>query len=308
MSREQGSVLLMVLVFTSVLFTLALGILGRIQTYVQDSKSYQQKIQANALAQCGLVWAKLWLSRALEKKSLFLEHSQNKTLGSNTVFWSIQDEQAKFPLNFLIDKRGNIAAPYGQIFLRLLQEQGISLQRAQKILLAIKDWSDRDKLNSGDNGFEQSYYQNVLVPNRPLFFLGELRFIAGVGKELFQRLKKYVTLYSNGKINVNTASVLTLASLITPKERDYFKFAQRMKAYRENSLHLEQLTSPLWYNRVAGAKNFKLYHCITVRSHYFSILSRAKTGFTSYSIKLIVKIARNKENKIILQPVFREIF
>ncbi|MCJ7547138.1 MAG: type II secretion system minor pseudopilin GspK [Deltaproteobacteria bacterium] len=133
---------------------------------------------------------------------------------------TIEDEAAKIPMNKLItgDKDKKVDLVVRAQIERLFE----LLELDPELIDPIIDWLDPDN-NPQPFGAEDAYYQGLPSPypckNGPLDALEELLLVKGMTKEILygQEEKKglipYLTLYSDGKVNINTASVEVLASL-----------------------------------------------------------------------------------------------
>ena len=121
------------------------------------------------------------------------------------IFISIRiaDECGKFNVNTLTDPR------YYRVGKRLFSELG-----KPEIADAIKDWIDKDSVSS-PFGAEADYYESsgYRPSNRPMKSLGELLYVKGIDGKTFRELSPYLTVYGNGKINVNSAPKKVLLAL-----------------------------------------------------------------------------------------------
>jgi len=134
-------------------------------------------------------------------------------LGDGEVRVTIEDEERKIDLNRLMLPNGN--APDDRrlaVFQRLLD----TLEIDRSVADAVVDWLDNDE-NPRVGGAESSHYLGLPHPYRAkndLFdTVGELRLVRGVTKEVFEKLLPFVTVYSSGKVNINTAPKEVLMSL-----------------------------------------------------------------------------------------------
>ncbi len=89
---------------------------------------------------------------------------------------------------------------------------------AQDLAAAIVDWRDADSKPSAPlGGAEDRYYRNLPNPyeakDAEFEVFDELFLVKGINKEVFDQLKDYITIYSNGEININTASEQVLLAL-----------------------------------------------------------------------------------------------
>jgi general secretion pathway protein K len=134
---------------------------------------------------------------------------------------AIEDEAAKIPLNKLVT--GDKDNKKVDLVVRAQLERLFSvLELDPQLIDPIIDWLDPDN-NPEPFGAEDAYYQSLPAPyhckNGPLDALEEMLLIKGMTKEILygteekKGLIHFLTLYSDGKININTASVEVLQSL-----------------------------------------------------------------------------------------------
>lgn len=88
---------------------------------------------------------------------------------------------------------------------------GLGNIETQELAAAIVDWRDQDSMLSIPLGSaEDSYYTNLRLPYecKDLDFdcLEELLLVKGITRDIFERIRDYVTIYGNGLVNINTAS------------------------------------------------------------------------------------------------------
>ena len=91
-----------------------------------------------------------------------------------------------------------------------------SSQEAADIAASIIDWRDEDDEPS-DNGAESSYYRGLdsgyACKNAQFDLLEELLLVKGMEQDIYDKTKDYLTVYGDGKVNLNTADILVLQSL-----------------------------------------------------------------------------------------------
>ena len=126
---------------------------------------------------------------------------------------TVEDEERKLNLNRLILANGN--APDEQrlaVFRKLLSILDIE----QSVADAVVDWLDNDD-SARVGGAEISYYLSLPYPYRAKNDLfdtpEELRLVRGVTKEIFEKIKPFVTIHSSGMVNINTAPKEILMAL-----------------------------------------------------------------------------------------------
>ena len=82
---------------------------------------------------------------------------------------------------------------------------------AQDLAASIVDWRDADsELSTPVGSAEDSFYRNLAynpyeAKDAPLEALDELRLVKGVDANSMEKLKDYLTVFGDGKININTA-------------------------------------------------------------------------------------------------------
>jgi general secretion pathway protein K len=130
----------------------------------------------------------------------------------------IIDESGKVNVNRLIDPQGELIQGRVHQAERLFEILGLEEFRVPPLL----DWLDKDGIERLD-GAESHYYGNLPEPyecgNGPVATPGRLFLIKGFdeierfGEEGSKRLLDYLTVYSDGRVNINTAPREVLESL-----------------------------------------------------------------------------------------------
>jgi type II secretory pathway component PulK len=133
----------------------------------------------------------------------------NQKSGLPEVRFGFVDEESKINLN-KIDPR--VLERLFKIVLNYEDTQ------AQELAACITDWRDKDsELTLAFGSAEDSYYNGLSAPygakNSDIEVLDELLLIKGIDENVFEKIKDYVTIYGNGKVNINTTSGVVLLSL-----------------------------------------------------------------------------------------------
>jgi general secretion pathway protein K len=128
------------------------------------------------------------------------------------------DENAKFNPNGLVDAYGMVNAKKKNQLERLLSLLGHNPEWSDALL----DWLDPDD-QKRPLGAEGDYYRSQEKPypckNGPLDSLEEILLVKGMDPSIFwgteerPGIRQYLTVHSDGRININTASVPVLMSL-----------------------------------------------------------------------------------------------
>jgi general secretion pathway protein K len=194
------------------------------------------------------------------------------------------------------------------------------------LIPAIIDWVDPDDdvtylsfVTRENTGAENDYYQNLADPyqckNAPFDVLGELMLVKGMTIEIFEGrpgdeskdikpfsgIQSYLTVYGDGKININEASATVIQSL---SERIDYALAQNIVEQRKISRYasIEQLReipgmTPEVYTAIRGS--------VTVRSrgNYYTLTVTGVSGQFERRVKVLLK---RDEYTAQMTPVLRQ--
>jgi general secretion pathway protein K len=135
-------------------------------------------------------------------------------------------------------------------------------------------------------GAEDSYYLSLKQPyktkNLRLDSVGELAMIKGFTPEIMAKLRPHVTVWSSGKINVNTASDMTLMALDDAITQE-----------TANAIIRERMARPFTaredIKKVTGMNDVypRIALIIDVRSDVYSVESQATFGETTKIIRAV---------------------
>ncbi len=202
------------------------------------------------------------------------------------VSGAIVDLDGRFNVNSLLLPDGTPDPAAQALFERLLA--GLDLEPA--IAAQALDWIDADTI-PGENGAEDAAYRGRTPPylpaNRPFSHSSELRLLAAMNEETWQRLEPHVTvLPANARrINVNTASleVLTALDPAIDRERARMLYQNGHARYRTiadflNAPALDGLALPDLAARIAVTSRYFLASAEVrldrVPRRYFFLLAR----------------------------------
>ena len=311
--NEKGIALILVLLTVSVIVVLTLQLNVSSRAQVHEAANLSDGIRVLYIAKSG-VFAGMGLlsedrgdadtlNEAWARTEGLREQSKDYFDGGHLEL-IIEDESGKININRLV--QGNEFNPGVKGALsRLLSQPAFKLQgqEVEDILNAIKDWIDPDSVVTA-NGAENAYYQGLgkstTVRNGPMESIDELLLVRGISTELYRGtperpgLSRFLTVYGEGSVNVNTAPKEVLRALAPSITEDA---ANRMDDYRKNPAN--SLTDPSWYRRVAGLNNTAIDAVTLVtRSEHFQLASTGHLGTMKRTIRGIVK--RDSDRKLSL--------
>ncbi len=276
---HRGVAMVMTLLILTLLVVTGLELNRAIRVEASLAGNFRDLTQASYVAQSGVEVARALIQEddpsydALDEKWAQFE-ALSSLSGSffpeGHFTGKIVDEGGKFNPNFLFDPYGNVDPKKKDQLDRLIALLGIDPQ----IMDSILDWLDLDD-QKRPLGAEREYYRTLKKPyapkNGPLDSLTEMLLIKGINASFFygtgerEGLHDCLTVYSDGKININTASLPILMSL-SPKINRAMAEAAVVHRSRKAFRKIEELRSvPGWesvYLLISSE--------ITVQSNYFS--------------------------------------
>ena len=288
-SFSRGSALVLALLVIATLSGLAVAFADASRTEVSLAGFYRDGFRAKALAQAGhetALWAlfsdeDLDVDGPEEAWSAFDGTGLPVSLDEGAfVSGRITDESGKLNVNMLFSDEGEIDEARAEQVRRLLELLGMD----RSVCDALLDWLDPDDIKRMD-GAESYHYQALDTPypcaNGPLQTLEQTRLIRGLEEG---ELLPFITIYTDGMINVNTATAEVLQSLDEGLDRTV---ADALIA-RRNDLPFASVEE---VGEVAGVDQElfgRIRDFLTVKSSTFSVSLDARWGDTTSHLRSVV--------------------
>jgi general secretion pathway protein K len=216
---DKGVVLLITLMILVLIVTLVWEVFRVGARAAQTGAFGRDSIRAELVAEAGIAAARVALREDADDNAYdTLDEIWSRPvppidLGEGTIHIVVEDEERKININRLVLTNGN--APDDQrlaVFRRLLEILEIDPSLAD----AVVDWLDNDD-TPRVGGAESTFYLSRKFPYKAKndFFdtVEELRLVRGVTPEVFERIRPFITVYSSGKVNINTAPIQVLMAL-----------------------------------------------------------------------------------------------
>lgn len=234
LSFERGAVLIFVLWVLSFLAVLAVNLGYGIRQKMTFIKRIDSRSQAQHLIAGGIKMSIAVLMDELQK-SQFHYTAASKAFRHNNPnrFANMRMPQGSCELSYpvgtslsstekrygLIDEESkiNVNTADKSVLIRLMTGVlALDDNRAEKIAEAIYDW--RQMGDSEIKGFlSDDYYSNLQYPyskkSQPYELIDELLLVKGIDLAKYEILKRFLTVYGNGQVNINTTSQETLLAL-----------------------------------------------------------------------------------------------
>jgi general secretion pathway protein K len=280
-SAHRGAALALTLLIVTILAGLAIAFSDKARVDLSLAEFLRDGMHAYDLALAGqqMAFAVIDKDGDMKMDSLLEEWGgadfgafPEDFLGGGSVSGRIVDENAKLNVNLLLNEEGQISEEAERRIVRLFGLLGLK----ELVLAPILDWLDGDDTPRFE-GAEGDYYDGLDPPygcaNGPFLTVGQVFLVKGVREAMSEaqtrktRLDDYLTVHSDGMVNINTASTEVLMSL---DEAIDHSIAASILEHREK----EDFKHTGDLRRVAGLKDEvynRIRDAITVKSSAFSI-------------------------------------
>ncbi len=230
---QRGSILIITLWILAILSLLAISFAHHTAVGIKLTKYHISSLKNLYICKAGIKRACYELNRDKEENTY---DSLNDSWSSNPeAFKNAGVGDGAFTVSYQIeDDNKDMTSVYGmideerKININKLAKNGVQdeirLSQIKKLLEIldidtkiadyIVDWLDSD---TGVGNAEEDFYQGLSAPyhckNDLIECLEEMYLIRGITAEIFKKLKPYITVYGDGKININTAGEEVFMSL-----------------------------------------------------------------------------------------------
>ena len=319
-NSERGVVLIIVLLMISLIIAVTVKMVRSSRADYYEAVNMRDSFKTRYLAKSGFYRAEAALAEDENGyDALFEKWAKSDVISTQagTMFddggyftASIEDESGRININKLVDK-DNVAnkgfnQPVKDMLMRLLARPEYKLEEQQRtdIVNAIKDYIDAD---SDATGKEKGTMEPLWCKNAPLDSIEELLLIPLISNDLFYGTKekpgisRYLTVYGDGKININTAPAAVLKSLVDNITDD------QVAAMEDYRMHESQdLADPGWYHKISGMSGANIDpNLLSTRSRVFRITSTGFLGKMGQTITGVVqKGSTPKDMKILSWKVY----
>lgn len=303
--NNKGIALVITLLVLTLLLTMILEFNMDMRVEARAAANFRDETEAYYLAKSGINFAIAILEEDSKEDSLNEpRHDSLKEFwakqvppvpaGDGTVLVAITDEDSKININKMDKGFGLVTgANMREIMSEFLRRLELNDRLKDELPEAIADWTDENDKELSFNSAESSYYEGLdehySAKNKPLDSIQELRMIKGMDGDLFNKLNKFLTVNSDGWININTAGREVLLSLSDKLTEDVVDeiIAYRSETPFQNKLDLkDHIPDPGIYTNISKF--------IDIKSNFFSITS---TGEVNKSRKTIIATVTRQNNK-----------
>ncbi len=216
---RRGVALMLVLWLVVVLGALAAGVVAAARSEVRVLVNVRSRSVARYAAESGIVAAAVRLTELVQAAETprdqalvfgqldgLLHDLGEVPLGAGRFQVAVADLNARIDLNNADE----------QTLLGLFR-QFVDASEARALVDALQDWKDQDE-ERREYGAEIDAYLGMgspfVPPNRPMLRLDELTRIAGFTDSIADAIAPFVTIWSDGRVNINTAPEPVLAAVV----------------------------------------------------------------------------------------------
>jgi general secretion pathway protein K len=276
-TRQHGVAIVLAMGVVALAAMAATAMMITQSTWSRDSELTADHVQAQALIQAGVDWARAILAADRRANSVdylgepWALRLPPMPVENGELAGYIEDQQGLFNLNNLVTG-GKVNLAQLAHFQRLLSVLGLPPALAG----AVVDWIDADNEPQPQGGAEDETYLAMQPPylaaNQPLNDVAELALVRGFDDVVRARLRPFVTaLPGFTAVNANTASPEVLAAVIDGLGLDRARdlVAQRDRAYFRDTTDFQ---NRLPRDIVAASGD------ISVSSNYFMATMRVTIG------------------------------
>ena len=322
-TEQKGFVVIVVLCMVIMLSVLLLG-------FNYESRSNLRIVDDFRKSQKALNCAKAGLNIAIaaakdtpdihNDKSLLNLFSGEDTfaVGQGTCSITISEESGKLNVNHLKDKNGNMDRTRIEQLLRLIdllsQKEAGHSDIGYGFVPSIIDWTDSDDqvecltfIKNDNLGAESSYYSQLKspyrCPNKSLETTEELLLVKGITPQIFDCIRDHLTVYGDGKININCAPKLVLESLSENMETALAQLIIDRRKFKPFESIAELRDMPAMADGLYQA--ISKVTTVEPTDQYYHVTSRGDVGNLSRTVTAI--LGRSTETKNIDVILYKEV-
>ena len=284
LASQKGMALVVTLLITAFLVVVITEIVYAVHGYADMAALYSNGQRASVLAAGGVTLE----SSLLLNKSV--DSGDKEPLGPDELEWTIKedggelrvvvsDEQGKISLNSIVDSKGALVEDKYDLFARLLD----ILELPPELSDILLDWIDKDRSLHGGRNAEGK------LKNAPLDSVDELLLLDGFSPDTVKALKPFVTVYTDGLININSAPVEVIMAL---DKEVTSGMAEAVVSMRESVPF--KAVSEIREIRGFSTLDVGLQKKITVSSVKYGILSRADFDGSIREVEAVIDITNFK--------------
>jgi general secretion pathway protein K len=321
--RRDGFVLVVVLCMTIMLAGLLFAFNSESRLALRNVDDFRESQKALNCATAGLNVAIAAIIEPVDEQkeqtlpAYDLAEDDEFEIAGGRCSLDIVEEGGKLNINLLKNEKGGLNRTLIDQLLRLIdllnKEDSDQSRISYSIVPVIIDWTDSDEevtqlsfVKRENMGVESPYYEKLDVPykskNAPFDTIEELLLVKDVTPEIFGRMRGYLTVYGDGKININHAPKRVIESL--SEEMD--SFVAKMIIERREVKPFKSVSELREIPGMTGEIYNSIRRMITVdeKGQYYCVTSKGRVGEIDSTITAILR--KNKNNESVETVLYKE--
>jgi len=322
-TEREGFIVVVVLCMVMMLAALLLAFNRTSRVNLRAVDDFRKSEQALNCARAGLNIAIAAIKSTgdvyTDKTLLGLLSGENTlVVGSGKCSIDITEENGKLNVNMLKGRGGGPDGTRIEQLLRLIdllnRERAGHSHIGYGLVPSIIDWTDTDDqvtclpfINHENLGAESSYYEKLEIPyscrNASLSTTEELLLVKGITPDVFDRIRNYVTVYGDGRININSASKHVIESF--SEEMDAALAQMIIDRRKRKPFHsitelrdIPGMTDSIYYT-------IKKTATIGPTGQYYHVIS--KGNVVPLSRTIVAVLGRNMKTKSVEVVLYKEL-
>lgn len=306
----SGSIFILVLWAICLLSIFALSLGYTVRQRIALIQRFNERDKLHLIAEAGTKFAIIQIRRQEIKSYDALKDAWSN---NEATFKDLNIADGKFDISydFINEQTGLIETRFGvideerKININVAKEEelrrlfhillGIDEVEAQNLSASIIDWRDGDsELSIPLGSAEDSYYRGLQYPyeakDARFEVLEELILVKGVSDKIFEKIKDYITIYGEGRVNINTASREVLLALGLTRE-----ITDKVMAFRKGE---DDIVGSVDDNVFDSTTNLasRLNQFYKLSETEIAILSQLQDKFTTTSEHFMIKSVASLRN------------
>jgi len=320
--RQDGFILVVVLGAVLVLSSLLFGFNLMARTRLNTAEGFYRTEQAGGNARAGLEIAIAAIrdvnDLAADPRFASLLTGENRfAIDDANCSVAISDESGLLNINNLKTPDGKLNRSLIDQLLRLIDlvnaQQDSSERIGYGMVPCLIDWIDSDDevtrlpfIQRENTGAEDGHYQAQPRPyacrDRPLDAVDDLLWVKGVTPQPLGRLRPYLTCVGDGKVNINAAPRLVIASLSEQMDAATAQMVLNQRRLRpfENIGQLRSM--PGMTDNVYQAIKDRI--CVRPQDRFYRVISRASLADRKCTVEALLR--RNTQAGTVDMILYRE--
>ena len=287
-SGQRGAALIIALLVTAAMTAIIVEIISTVHGHVDRTSAFIEGQKAAVAAEGGVELARKYLE-TLGKDYTYLDKGSFAAPIDGVVLEvSVEDESGKLQINSVVFPNGEVNEAAYSSYKALLSTASLESSASE----ALADWLDMDDI-ARPNGAEGRFYAALREPYGPkngkLDTIGELALVKGYGAAASVQLARYLTTYSDGLVNINTAPkevLMALSEEITPEMAEKLIERRKRKPF-SNASDIREIKG---FDTLV----FSLQGRIKVKSDIFRVRTRAISGGVAREVEAVVSTGNPK--------------